>query len=151
MRSSTPMLFVVLAALYIPAYGASLDSKVPDEQMISALEQRAAQAQPREQCFLYAQLVHEMIEFSAQQYAAGDVDKATGILKKAQEFTHKLTSALAVNDKKLKDAQILLRHAAFRLTELLHSSNSEDRELVQETLAQLNRAQNDAMLQVFKK
>jgi hypothetical protein len=138
-------------ALYIPAYGASFDNKPPDEQMLSALEQRAAQAQPREQCFLYAQLVHEMIEFSAQQYASGEVDKASGWMKKAQEFTHKLNGVLAVNDKKLKDAQILLRHTAFRLTELLHSGNTEDRELVQETLSQLNRAQTDAMLQVFKK
>jgi hypothetical protein len=146
-----PLVVVLLSALSIPAYAASLDGKVPDDQMITALEQRAATAQPREQCFLYAQLVHEMIEFSAQKYAAGDVDKATGLLKKAQEFTNKIRSALGVNDKKLKDAQILMRHTAFRLTELLHASNSEDRPLMQETLAQLNKAQSDAMLQVFKK
>ena len=142
---------VLLSALYVPAYGASFDSKAPDEQMISALEQRAAQAQPREQCFLYAQLVHEMIEFSAQQYAQGEADKATSWMKKAQEFTHKITGALAVNDKKLKDAQILLRHTAYRLSELLHAGSADDQELVQETLAQLNKAENDAMLQVFKK
>jgi hypothetical protein len=151
MRNARYIPLVLLVALYIPAYGASFDNKPPDEQMISALEQRAAQAQPREQCFLYAQLVHEMIEFSAQQYAAGEEDKASGWLKKAQEFTHKLHDALAMNDKKLKDAQILLRHTAFRLNELLHSGNSEDQALVQETLAQLNQAQNEAMLQVFKK
>lgn len=151
MRIARYISLVVLSALYIPAYGASFDNKPPDEQTISVLEQRAEQAQPREQCFLYAQLVHEMIEFSAQQYAAGEVDKATGWMKKAQEFTHKLHSALAVNDKKLKDAQILLRHTAFRLTELLHSGSTEDQELVQETLAQLNQAENEAMLQVFKK
>jgi hypothetical protein len=151
MRIARYISLLLLSALCIPAYAASFDNKAPDEQTITALEQRAAQAQPREQCFLYAQLVHEMIEFSAQQYAAGEADKASSWLKKAQEFTHKLHGALAVNDKKLKDAQILLRHTAFRLTELLHSGNSEDQELVQETLAQLNQAQNEAMLQVFKK
>jgi hypothetical protein len=151
MRIARYISLVVLSALYIPAYGASFDTKPPDEQTITALEQRAAQAQPREQCFLYAQLVHEMIEFSAQQYAAGELDKASGWLKKAQEFTHKLHSALAVNDKKLKDAQILLRHTAFRLSELLHSGSTGDPELVEETLAQLNQAENEAMLQVFKK
>jgi hypothetical protein len=142
---------VLLSALSIPAFGASFDKQAPDEQSISALEQRAAQAQPREQCFLYAQLVHEMIEFSAQQYAQGEADKATSWMKKAQEFTHKITGVLAVNDKKLKDAQILLRHTAYRLTELLHSGSSDDKELMQETLAQLNRAENDTMMQVFKK
>jgi hypothetical protein len=151
MRIARYISLVLLSALCVPAYGAAFDSKPLDEQTISALEQRAAQAQPREQCFLYAQLVHEMIEFSAQQYAAGEADKANSWLKRAQEFTHKLHGALAMNDKKLKDAQILLRHTAFRLTELLHSGNTEDQELVQETLSQLNQAQNETMLQVFKK
>jgi hypothetical protein len=151
MRNARYIPLVLIVALYSPAYGATFDKQAPDEQTISALELRAAQAQPREQCFLYAQLVHEMIEFSAQQYAAGEGDKASGWMKKALEFTHKLSGLLAVNDKKLKDAQILLRHTSFRLTELLHSGNGEDQALVQETLAQLNLAQNEAMLQVFKK
>jgi hypothetical protein len=146
-----PVAIILMTALAIPAYSASFDKATPDEQSITALEQRAAQAQPREQCFLYAQLVHEMVEFSAAKYAAGDVDKANGVLKRAQEFTHKLTAALAMNDKKLKDAQILLRHTAFRLNEWLHESNTEDRPLLEQTLAQLNRAENDTMLQVFRK
>jgi hypothetical protein len=45
----------------------------------------------------------------------------------------------------------LLRHTAFRLNELLHTSATEDRSLVQQTLAEVNDAQNEAMLQVFKK
>jgi len=151
MRIARYISLVLVSALYIPAFGASFDNKPPDEQSITALEERAAQAQPREQCFLYAQVVHEMIEFSAQQYAAGEADKASGWMKKALDLTHKLHGVLAVNDKKLKDAQILLRHTAFRLTELLHSGNSDDQELVQQTLAGLNQAQDEAMLQVFKK
>lgn len=147
----SPLVLVLVSALSIPACAASMDDKIPDQQSIDALELRANQAQPREQCFLYAQLVHEMIEFSARQYAAGDVQKATGLLKRAQEFTHKIHLALSDNDKRLKNAQILLRHTAFRLSELLHASASEDRPLVEETLAQLNQAQTEAMLQVFRK
>jgi hypothetical protein len=150
MRMS-PVALVLISALSIPVYAASFDDKIPDQQSIDALEQRASQAQPKDQCFLYAQLVHEMIEFSANKYASGDVEKATSLLKRAQEFTHKLHVALAGNDKKLKDAQILLRHTAFRLSEMLHASSFEDRPVVQETLAQLNQAQDEAMMQVFKK
>src|SRR5947209_14393991 len=84
MRISLPIV-VLLSALSVPAFAASFDDKVPDQQSIDALEQRASQAQPREQCFLYAQLVHAMIEVSAHQYASGDVEKATGLLKRAQE------------------------------------------------------------------
>lgn len=145
------LIAVLLSALSIPGFASSLDDKTPDQQMIEALELRASQAQPREQCFLYAQLVHAVVEQSAHQYASGDIEKATGLLKKAQELTHKIHMVLASNDKKLKDAQILLRHTAFRLTEMLHVSSMDDRPMVEQTLAQLNQAQTDAMLQVFKK
>ncbi len=147
-----PTVLILFTALSIPACAASFDdSKIPDEQMINALEQRAATAPAKEQCFLYAVLVRDMVEVSAQQYQAGDVAKANSLLQRAQMFTHKLRAALAVNDKKLKDAQIILRRAAFRLNELLHSSDFDDRPLMQETLAQVNQVQADTMMQVFKK
>lgn len=152
MRFSPAVLAVVLSALTIPVYGASSDDRLPDQQSIDALEQRASQAQPKEQCFLYAQLVHQMVELSAHHMASGEVEKATGLLKKAQEFTHRIHMALAGNERKLKDAQILMRHTAFRLNELLHGGNfNDDKPLVEQTLAQLNKAQDEAMLQVFRK
>jgi hypothetical protein len=55
------------------------------------------------------------------------------------------------DNKRLKDTQILLRHTAFRLTEMLHSSSLDDQPLVAETLAQVNQAQDEAMMQVFRK
>jgi hypothetical protein len=145
------VVLLVFTALAIPACAASMDDKVPDQQTMDALEARAGQAQPREQCFLYAELVHDMIEVSLRQYAAGDAEKATGLLKRAQELTHKIHLALSDDNKRLKNAEILLRHTAFRLTELLHSSEFEDRPLVQETLSQVNQAQTEAMLHVFRK
>ena len=152
MRSQRKSALVLIAtALAIPACASSLDDKVPDLQTINALELRASQAQPREQCFLYAELVHDMIEVSLRQYAAGDQEAASGLLKRAQNFAHKIHLALSDDNKRLKNAEILLRHTAFRLNELLHSSASEDRPLVQQTLAEVNQAQNEAMLQVFKK
>ena len=94
---------------------------------------------------------HDMIEFSVRQYSAGDADKATGLLRKAQDLAHKIHLAVSDDNKRLKNAEILLRHTAFRLNEMLHASASEDRPLVQETLARVNEAQNEAMMQVFKK
>ena len=144
-------LFVVVIALALPACASSLDDKIPDQQTITALELRASQAQPREQCFLYAELVHQMIEYSARQYAAGETEKASGLLKRAQDFAHKIHLALSDDNKRLKNAEILLRHTAFRLTELLHASSTEDRQVVQQTLSEVNQAQTEAMMQVFKK
>jgi hypothetical protein len=51
----------------------------------------------------------------------------------------------------MRNTEILLRHTAFRLTGLLHSSSFEDQSLVAETLAQVNQVQNEAMMQVFRK
>ena len=144
-------IFVAIAAFAIPALASTPDDKPIDQDSIAALEARIPQAQPREQCFLYAELIHQMTEFSVKQYAAGDVDKATDLLKQIQALTRKMHFSVAENDKRLKNAEILMRHTAFRLNQMLHSSSSEDRPLVQETLAQVNRAQSETMLEVFRK
>lgn len=142
---------LAIAALAVPAFASSPDDKPINQESIAALEARIPQAQPREQCFLYAELIHQMTEFSVKQYAAGDVDKATDLLKQIQLLTHKMHLSVAENDKRLKNAEILLRHTAFRLTEMLHNSSSDDRGVVAATLAQVNQAQSETMLEVFRK
>jgi hypothetical protein len=134
-----------------PVRASSIDSKPADQQTIDALEARASQAQPREQCFIYAEMVHQMTELSLKQYAAGNVDVANGLLKKIQLVAQKIHLSLANNDKRLKNAEILLSHTTFRLNEMLHASSYDDRPLVEQTLAQVSHAQNEAMLQVFGK
>jgi hypothetical protein len=144
-------ILLTIAAFAVPAFASSPDDKPIDQDSIAALQARIIQAQPREQCFLYAELIHEMTEFSLKQYAAGDVDKATDLLKQVQTITHKMHLSVGENDKRLKNAEILLRHTAFRLTEMLHNSSMDDRPLVQETLVQVNKAQSETMLEVFRK
>jgi hypothetical protein len=152
MRTVVQIAVVVAFGLAAGSVRASSpDSKSPDQQSIEALEARASQAQPREQCFLYAQLVHQMTELSVKQYAAGNIEAASGLLKKIQLVAQKIHLSLANNDKRLKNAEILLNHTAFRLNEMLHASNYEDRQLVQQTLSQVNEAQNEAMMEVFHK
>jgi hypothetical protein len=141
---------VLVAACPRPAYG-NLDDKVPDAQSIAALELKANQAGPREQCFLYAELVHQMIEYSSAQYAAGEIDKAADTLKHVNVFALKIHMAVANDEKRLKNAQILLRHTAFRLNELLHATSIEDRPLIQQTLSEVNQVQTETMMQVFRK
>lgn len=152
MRSQVCLaVIVLLPVLATPACAYSPDEKVPDQQSIAALEAKIGQAPPKEQCFLYAELIHQMTEFSLRQYAAGNIDKANDMLKQIQQFAHKVHLSVSEDNKRLKNAEILLRHTSFRLNEMLHSSSSEDRPLVEQTLAQVNQAENEAMLQVFKK
>lgn len=143
--------FLTLVVVARPGYASSIDSLPPDQQTIDTLLAKADQAQPREQCFLYAEVVHQMTELSIRQYAAGNVSGATGLLKKIQEFSQKIHLSMAENDKRMKNAEILLSHTAFRLTEMLHASNAEDQALVKQTLTQVTQAQNEALMQVFQK
>ena len=152
MRSKAPLAVAVfLTVTTIPVCASGMDNKIPDQQSIDALTAKASQAQPREQCFLYAQLVSQMTELSLHQYAAGDADKASDMLRSIQSIAQKIHLSVADDNKKLKNAEILLRQTAFRLNAMLHASSYEDRPLLEQTLAQVNQAQNEAMLQVFRK
>lgn len=151
MRFAIPAVLVLLSVTAVQVRASGFDDKIPDQQSIDALAAKANQAPPREQCFLYAELVHEMTELSLRQYAAGDVAKATELLKQVQRLTHKIHLAVAGDDKRMRNTEILLNHTAFRLNGLLHSSSFEDQSLVAQTLADVNQVQNETMMQVFRK
>jgi hypothetical protein len=142
---------LVVATTLSPLCAFSSSNRVPDEQSVAALEMKAEQAQPREQCFLYAQLVQQMTELSVRQYAAGDVDKANSLLQRIQGFVSKIRLSLSGDNKRLKGAEILLSSTAFRLKEMLHSRDFDDRPLVEQTLTQVTSLQDQAMMQVFQK
>jgi hypothetical protein len=152
MRTVVPIAaFLALSLNVAPVRASSADNTPPTQQSIDALEARADQAQPREQCFLYAQLVQQMTELSIRQYSAGDAAKASGLLKQIQRITRKIHLSLSENDKRLKNAQLLLSRTAFRLNEMLRASNVEDRPLVLQTLAQVTDVKDATMMQVFHK
>ncbi len=152
MRTVLPIAALLALSLnVVPLCAASPDSSLPDQQTLEALEVRANQAQPREQCFLYAQLVQQMTEMSIHQYQSGNVTRATGLLQQIQRIVKKIHLSVKDDDKRLKNAELMLSHTAFRLNEMLQASNVEDRPLVQQTLAQVTDAKNAALLQVFRK
>jgi hypothetical protein len=157
MRCSIPLAVVALFAVLAPqACASGPDSKFPDpqslsQQSIDALADKAEHAQPRDRCFLYAELVHRMTEVSVRQYAAGDVEKASLLLREVQQLAHRIHVSVSDDNKRLKSAEIQLRLAAFRLSDMLHTSSFEDRPLVEQTLAQVNEAQTQTMMQVFRR
>jgi hypothetical protein len=151
MRLVIPAIFVFLIATAVPLCAAGFDDETFDQQSIDALTVQARQAPPREQCFLYAELVHQMTEVSLRQYDAGNVEKASDLLKQIQVLTHKIHISVANDSKRLKNTEILLRHTVFRLNGMLHATSYEDRPLVQQTLAQVSQVQSEAMMQVFRK
>jgi predicted outer membrane protein len=143
---------VLSLAFLLPIPGAlAADEKIPDAQTIAALELRANQATPREQCFLYAELVHDMTELAGRQLSVGDVEHASGTLRTVQEYAAKIHMGVADDSKRLKNAEILVRHTAFRLKDILSAASLEDRPTLDATLKQLDQVQAEMMLQVFRR
>ncbi len=111
---------------------------------------KADQAQPKEQCFLYAELVHQMTELAGQQLSAGD-QRASDTLHLIQKYAQKIHMGVAEDGKKMKNAEQLMRHTEYRLNDILNAASYDDRQVLQSTLKQLEQVQTELMMQVFKK
>ncbi len=105
--SLTALLLALILTLCPYAY-AGFNENLPDSQMLSQLEIRAQQASPRDQCFLYAELVHTMTELAAKQLLDGDVDAASATFKKVEHYTQLIHLGLANDTKRLKNAELLM-------------------------------------------
>ena len=151
MRNAVATIIPLVLILSALPLGAASHEVASDPQAIAELEARANQADPRERCFLYAQLIYNITELSVKKFAAGQVEAAAGLLRQVQSTAKKIHHGKDTRDKKLKNAEILLNQSSFRLNELLRSNGYADRELVEQTLADVNHAQNETMMRLFEK
>jgi hypothetical protein len=118
---------------------------------LAALQVKADHAQPRDRCFLYATLVSRMTDLAGNQFNSGDSGQASETLKAVQQYAEKIHTDVVDDSKKLRDAELLMRRASFRLQDILSEASYEDRESLQATLKQLNQVQTQLMTEVFKK
>ena len=145
-----PIGLLLFIALLLPALShASNMDKPLDPVALSALAAKASLAPPKDQCFLYAELVHQMTELAGRQLSQGQDPSAT--LRAVRDYTQKIHLGAAKDNKRLKNAQILMEHTAFRLSEYLHSAALDDRPILESTLKNLNQVQNELMMQVFRR
>jgi hypothetical protein len=134
----------------IPAHASSIDENLPDAQALALLELRAQQAGPRDQCFLYTELVHTMTEIAGKQMINGDIDQASATLKKVNHYAQLIHMDLASNSKRIKNAEMLMHHTTYRLGEYLHKASSEDRDTLKATLQQLDKVHDELLAEVLK-
>lgn len=140
-----PLLF----SFCIPVHASSIDETLPDAQTLSRLELQAQEAKPREQCFLYAELVHTMTEIAGKQMLDGDADQASATLKKVEHYAQLIHLGLARDTKRLKNAELLMHHTTYRLNEYLHRASGEDQATLEATLKQLDHVHDELLAQVF--
>jgi hypothetical protein len=118
---------------------------------IAVLQAKADQAQPRDRCFLYAKLVSQMTDLVIKQVNSDDSGQASETLKLMSQYAENIHLGVADNSRKLKEAEVLMEHASFRLKGLLNEAASDDRPALQEALKKLYQVQTQLMMQVFKK
>jgi Na+-transporting NADH:ubiquinone oxidoreductase subunit NqrC len=148
---ATTLVVYAFALTLAPTPAFAVDDRLIDAQAMAALMLKADQAQPKEQCFLYAEIVHQMTELAGKEYSAGDNDNASATLAQIQKYAEKIHMGVANDAKKVKNAEELMRHTSVRLTGILNSASYEDREILQSTLKQLEQVHTELMMQVFKK
>jgi hypothetical protein len=134
----------------VPALASSIDDNLPDAQALAQLELRAQQAGPRDQCFLYTELVHTMTEIAGKQLLNGDIDQASATLKKVNHYAQLIHMDLASNSKRIKNAEMLMHHTTYRLSEYLHKASGEDQDTLKATLKQLNQVHEELLAEVLK-
>jgi hypothetical protein len=108
-------------------------------------------SEPRDRCFIYAELVSEMTEVARQQFNSGDPQQASMTLKLVQRYAKKINTTVGDDTTKLKKAELLLQHTSFRLKDIISEASYEDRPALEATLKQLNQLQEQLMMQVFRK
>lgn len=127
-----------------------IGDRPPDAHRLAELQAQAASAPPRDQPYLYAQLVHSMTNIAAAEYHAGHTRQASAALQQAHLYARRIHRSLLRNAKKLHNAEILVRHTAFRLRQLL-MGGIHDRSTVEATIQQLNQVQAEMLNQEFQR
>ena len=147
------IVLLVLPLVLSPAVSlraAALDKNVQDEQAITQLEQRAQQANPRDRCFLYTELVSAMTDLAGKEMLDGDTDHASAMLKKIEKYAQLIHLGLSNDPKRVKNAEMLMHRTAYRLGEYMHQASAEDQATLKSTLKQLNQVQDELLTQVFQ-
>jgi hypothetical protein len=145
-----PALILLSVLCLAPAArAAAIDETIPTQETLAQLEDRASHAAPREQVFLYTELVHSMTERAGKELADGDTERAAATLRQINQLAHLIQVNLVANAKRLKDAEMLMHHTTYRLAEYMHLVSGEDKDTVQATLKQLNQVNDQILTQVF--
>ncbi len=149
--ATVSMAAALLLPLLLPLQvrAAAIDESIPTAETLVQLQERANQAKPREQCFLYTELVHTMTEKAGKEIADGESERAAATLKLVNQYAHLIHLNLAQDTKRLKNAEMLMHHTTYKLGQYLHIVSGDDKDTVQATLKQLDQVNDELLAQVF--
>ena len=140
---------LMFSVLLVPGLRAATNDAALDSAALAQMEVRASHADPREQCFLYTELVQVYTEVAGKQMAAGEMTEASATLKRVQGFAEHIHMGLAKDTKRLKNAEMVMHAATHRLGQYVHLVSDEDKAVVASTLKQLDKVNDEMLAQVF--
>ena len=148
-------LFLTAIVLLVPfistARASNLDEAPMDAAALLQLEQRAEAAQPRDQCYMFAEVLHGLTELAGRQIAAGDDLEAGTTFTRIDSVAQKMEKASGSNAKRLKNAEMLLEHITRRLTDMAHVASSDQRTATQAALQQVNHLHTQVLAVILSK
>jgi hypothetical protein len=115
------------------------------------MEQRADAAQPRDQCYMFAEVLHGLTELAGRQIAAGDDQDASTTLVHIDSLAAKMQKASAANAKHLKNAEMLLEHVTRRLNDMAHVASADQRTAMQTTMQCIDHLHTQVLAVIFSK
>lgn len=140
---------LLISVLLVPVARAATNDVALDSAALAQMEVRAMHADPREQCFLYTELVQIYTDVAGRQMAAGEMTEASATLKRVQGFAEHIHMGLAKDTKRLKSAEMVMHTATHRLGQYVHLVSDEDKAVVASTLKQLDKVNDELLAQVF--
>lgn len=142
---------VILALSALPALARAADPGVlVDSSLIASLRLRAAQASPREQVQMYADLVDRISLLASKEVADGEVEKAQETLHQLEACTAQIESGLQRDSKGLKRTELLLHTTHRRLADLVRSASGDMKPMVQSAVSRLDHAQTTLLSAIFE-
>jgi len=131
-----------------PAKASGPDETILDAAALIQMEQRADHADPREQCYLYTELLHGFTELAGRQMAAGEDAAAT--VKRIDEVAAKVQKMTAKDAKRLQKAEELMEHIERRVSDMARVASGDERAVMQSTLSHLNQVHSSLLAMVFR-
>ena len=92
-----------------------------------------------------------MTNLAGQQFDSDDPGQASETLKLIQRYVESVRTGVTGDSRKVKEAELLIRRSSFQLTNILRKSSLEDQLVLETTLKELNKVQEQLMIQVFTK
>ena len=137
------------AHAFAQGYAAPAAEAVTTVSALTDLEAKAAQAEPRERCFLYTELLHEWTEVAGRSLAAGDTASAETAIQHADANAARLKEAINRDSKRLKNAELLMARSVHRLSDIMRVSTLEQHDSMQAVLRRISSVHDDLLAAVF--